>query len=143
MAPEETVTTEVTTETGPTDAERAAAAAAEAEQRAAQLRTDAERNAAERIADFEGRVAGWETNLSSLSETVRANSAELTDFRAKSEQDRQQTLSLLESIQAKLQPPPEPPPPNPTPPPGAGGATPAPPPEPEPPPAKRRAHRWI
>lgn len=141
MAPEEVVTTEVTTQQGPTDAERAAAAAAEAEQRAAQLRADTERNAAERIADFEGRVSKWESDLASYATQLQGVSAALTDYQGRSETERAETRTLLESIQQRLAPPPEPPPPSPTPPPGQGVGNP--PAEPEPPPARRKAHRWI
>jgi hypothetical protein len=139
--PEQTVTTTVVE----TDAERAAAAAAEAETRAAQLTADANRNAADRIASFEGRLDQWQTDLTTLSETTAtAVSNVRTELLAQSEQTAAELRSSLASILQKLEPPPEPPPPNLTPPPGAGaGTAPAPPAEPSPPPAAKRAHRWI
>lgn len=139
--PEETVTT--TTSVEATAAERATAAADQAAASAAALTQQATDAASQRIAEFEGRVSKWETDLSSLSETVRANSSGLTELQAQSAQATTELRGLLESIQSKLAPPPAPPPPSLEQPPSPGDGNPPPAPEPSPPPVARKAHRWI
>lgn len=126
-----------------TASEAAAAAIVQADVAAA----NANNQAADRMAAFEGKLSQWEAHTSELTEGLQAGQRQFGSFQTETTAALNSVNDRLSSIQARLDAQAPPPNQNPGPTADAPKASPPPdnhpPPEEPPPPAKKRAHRWI